>query len=70
MTKIKYSQDIDVLNVELEKGKYEFSEEIADGIILDLSKDGGILAIEILNVMKRFTRPVARRIKNKYALAP
>ena len=69
MSQIKYLPDIDVLNVELKKGKYEISQEIAEGIVLDLSKDGEVLAIEILDAMKRLTKPVARQFKAKYALS-
>lgn len=69
MARIKYSSDIDVLNVELKKGKYEISQEIAEGVILDLSKDGEILAIEIIDAVKRLAKPVARQLKTKYALS-
>ena len=53
MWKIKYWKDVDILDIELRDGKYEYSEEIAEGVILDLDKNGEIMAIEILNVSKR-----------------
>lgn len=41
------------MDIELRDGKYEYSEEIAEGVILDLDKNGEIMAIEILNISKR-----------------
>ena len=32
---IKYWKDVDILDIELKEGKYEYSEEIAEGVILD-----------------------------------
>ena len=68
MAEIKYWQDTDVLDIELKKGKYKFSEEIANGIILDISGDGDILSIEILDAMQRLAKPIARRVAQHYAL--
>jgi uncharacterized protein YuzE len=39
---IKYWKDVDILNIELKEGKYEYSEEIA-GVILDIDKSGEII---------------------------
>ncbi len=50
---IKYWKDVDVLDICVKEGKYEYSEEVADGVILDIGKDGEILSIEILNATKR-----------------
>lgn len=55
---IKYWKDVDILDIELRDGKYEYSEEIAEGVILDLDKNGEIMAIEILNVSKRLDNSV------------
>ena len=69
MTDIKYWKDIDVLNIEFEKGDFEFSEEVADGVILDISKDGDIRAIEILDATKKMDKPLAQRLVEKYSVA-
>jgi len=69
MTNIKYWKDIDVLNIEVKKGDYEYSEEVADGVTLDLSKEGDIIAIEILDATKRMDRPIANRLAEKYEVA-
>ncbi len=69
MSNIKYWKDIDVLNIEVKKGDYEYSEEVAEGVILDIGKDGDIMAIEILDATKRMDQPVAQRLAKKYAVA-
>ena len=50
---IKYFKDIDILNIELHKGEFGYSEEIAEGVIFDISREGEILSIEVLNVAKK-----------------
>jgi len=67
MTKIKYWKDIDVLNIEVKKGKYEYSEEVAEGVILDISKEGDLIGVEILDATKKMEKPVAEKIISKYA---
>ncbi|MFQ6137415.1 MAG: DUF2283 domain-containing protein [Candidatus Hydrothermarchaeales archaeon] len=67
MTKIKYWKDVDVLNIDLKEGDYEYSEEVADGIVLDIDKDGEILSIEILNATKRMDAPLIQKLSDKYA---
>ncbi len=69
MTEIRYWKDIDVLNIDVKKGKYEDSEEVADGVVIDINKDGEILSIEILDATKKMGGPVAQKISSKYAVA-
>ncbi|KAF5412743.1 MAG: DUF2283 domain-containing protein [Euryarchaeota archaeon] len=54
---IKYFKDIDILNIELHEGEFGYSEEIADGVIFDISQEGEILSIEVLDVAKKFRKP-------------
>ncbi len=54
--KITYDPEVDIMNIYFQKGKYEVSEEIAEGIIIDLTKDGKVISIEILNVSKRMPK--------------
>ncbi len=50
---IKYLEDIDILNIELQSGEFEYSEEVAEGVIVDIGKEGEILGIEIIDVKRR-----------------
>ena len=46
---IKYFKNIDILNIELHKGEFEYSEKIADGVIFDISQEDEIMSIEVLD---------------------
>jgi len=66
---IKYMKDIDVLNIELQEGNFEYSEEIGEGVILDIGKKGDILSIEIVDATKRLGKEVADKITQRYLTA-
>ena len=63
---IKYIKDIDILNIELKEGEFQYSQELGEGIILDLSEDGEILGIEIIDASKRLGQDIATKIASKY----
>jgi len=62
-------KDIDVLNIELQEGNFEYSEEIGEGVILDIGKKGDILSIEIVDATKRLGKEVAAKITQRYLTA-
>ncbi|MBS3176453.1 DUF2283 domain-containing protein [Candidatus Woesearchaeota archaeon] len=64
-----YDKHADVLNIEIEEGEYWKSVELANGIILDISKDGKVTGIEILKASKRFAGDVKKVIENAKVLA-
>ena len=66
---IKYLEDIDILNIELQSGDFEYSEEVAEGVIVDISKEGEILGIEIIDAKRRLGVGVANKIAKKYEAA-
>jgi uncharacterized protein YuzE len=66
---IKYIKDIDVLNIELKEGSFEYSEEIGEGVILDIGENGDILGIEIIDATKRLGKEVADKITRRYLTA-
>ena len=49
-----YDKEADVLNIELNDKDYWKSIELPNGVIVDITKDGTITAIEILNASKLF----------------
>ncbi|MBS3053499.1 MAG: DUF2283 domain-containing protein [Candidatus Aenigmarchaeota archaeon] len=53
---IVYDPETDSMDIEFQKGKYEVSKEIAKGIVIDYTKDGKIISIEILNASKRMPK--------------
>ena len=66
---IKYWKDVDILDIELKKEDYEYSEEIAEGVILDIDKKGEIISIEILDMSKRLDDFVIGMITQHYLMA-
>ena len=63
------TKDIDILNIELQSGNFEYSEEVVEGVIVDISKEGEILGIEIIDAKRRLGGGVANKIAKKYAAA-
>jgi uncharacterized protein YuzE len=42
--KISYDPEVDAMNIKFQSGKYSISNEIADGIIVDYTKDGRVIS--------------------------
>lgn len=55
MTKTWYDEEEDVLNIQLSSKKYWKSVALHNGVVLDLSTDGTIIAVEVLHASKVFT---------------
>jgi len=51
--KIRYDKEVDALYIDLLDLPSLESEEIAPGVIVDYSKDGRIVGIEVLNVSQK-----------------
>jgi len=51
--KITYDPEADAMNIKFQSGKYNISKEIAEGIIIDYTKDGRVISIEILDASKK-----------------
>jgi len=50
-----YDKESDVLNIEINEKDYWKSIELPDGIVVDISKDGSITSIEVLNASRLFS---------------
>jgi uncharacterized protein YuzE len=60
---ITYDKEEDILNIQIQDSGYWKSVEIPNGVIIDVSKDGKIIAIEILRASKIFSGDVKRVIE-------
>lgn len=49
-----YDKEEDILNIQIQDKEYWKSVELPNGVVLDISKDGSINSIEILNASKIF----------------
>lgn len=54
MKEIWYDKEADVLNIEIGDKEYWKSVELPKGVVVDISKDGSIISIEILCASKLF----------------
>ncbi len=59
---MSYDSGADAMFIEIRKGRYEISEELAENIILDLDKEGRVLGVEVLEVSKRLKKRTLRRM--------
>ena len=50
-----YDKEEDIFNIQLQEKEYWKSIELPSGLIIDLSKDGKIISIEILNASNVFS---------------
>ena len=64
-----YSKEDDMMNIQLSDKPYWKSIELANGIVIDLSKDGSIIAIEILHASKVFSGDVRNVIESAKIVA-
>ena len=55
--KVKYDKETDILYITLSEETIEESNEEKKGFILDYSKNGNLVGIEILNAMKSSMNP-------------
>ena len=49
-----YDEEDDILAIRIKDGIYWKSVELSNGAVLDISKDGSVLGIEVLNASKVF----------------
>ena len=62
---VRYDKETDAMYIYAEKGEYEVSEEIGEGVIVDISKDGKVIGIEILDASEKLSPQVLKGIKLK-----
>jgi uncharacterized protein YuzE len=58
-----YDKEEDILNVQIQDKEYWKSVELPSGILIDISKDGSIVGIEILQASKIFSGDVRKVIQ-------
>ena len=62
-----YDKEEDIFNIQLQEKEYWKSIELPSGLIIDVSKDGKVISIEILNASSVFsgdTKMVIEPAKN------
>lgn len=70
--KLTYSKDVDIAYIKLESGKYEVSQELSHGVVVDMTQKGKILGFEIYEATKRlpsFIRKTKKAVKPQQAVS-
>lgn len=52
----------DIMRIKFQEGEYEISKEVGDGIVIDMTKDNKIIAIEILDVSEKIPKKEIKEI--------
>ena len=50
-----YDKEEDILNIQIKEGGYWKSVELPNGIVIDIAKDGSIVAFEVMRASKVFS---------------
>ncbi|MDP4012478.1 MAG: DUF2283 domain-containing protein [Candidatus Nanoarchaeia archaeon] len=64
-----YDEEEDILNIQLSEEDYWKSIELGNGIIIDVSKKGSIIAFEILRASKIFSGELKKVIETANKVA-
>ena len=59
---VNYDPEVDAMRIKFQGGEYEISEEVGDGIIVDMTKEGKVMAIEMLDVSERMPEETLKSI--------
>ena len=54
--KISFDPKHDIIRIKFQEGKYATSKEVDEGIVIDMTKDSKIMAIEILDVSSKIPK--------------
>ena len=52
--KISYDPKVDAMYIRFKNGKYDHTKKITDEILIDVTTDGKVLGLEILDAKKQF----------------
>ncbi len=67
--KLYYDPDVDALYLRLAEEKIVDSQEVRPGVVLDFDAQDRVVAIEILNLKKRFPGTDVKRLQLEVASA-
>ena len=64
--KVRYDKEVDAMYIYAEEGSSAYSEEIGEGVIIDISAEGKVIGMEILDASEKFSpKSLSSMILNK-----
>ncbi len=61
--KINFDPKADAIRIKFQEGEYEISKEVDEGVIIDMTKDNQIMAIEILDISEKMPKSSLKDIR-------
>ena len=52
--KISYDPKVDAMYIRFKSGRYDHTKKVSDEILVDVTKSGDVLGLEILDAKKQF----------------
>lgn len=52
--KINYDPKVDAMYIRFTRGRYDHTQKVNDSVMVDVTKGGKVLGLEILNAKKQF----------------
>ena len=52
--KISYDPKVDAMYIRFKRGRYDHTKKVSDEILVDVTKSGDVLGLEILDAKKQF----------------
>ncbi|OGE29632.1 hypothetical protein A2867_02090 [Candidatus Daviesbacteria bacterium RIFCSPHIGHO2_01_FULL_40_11] len=65
--KITYDKKIDAMYIKLRTGRYDHSKKVTDDILIDISKKGEVLGLEILEASKNIGKVKREKVAIDFA---
>lgn len=60
--KITFDPKHNIMRIKLREGKYGVSKEVGEGVVIDMTKDNKVMAIEILDVSEKFPKKEIKEV--------
>lgn len=65
--KITYDKKVDAMYIKLRIGRYDHSKKVTDDILVDVTKKGEILGLEILDASKNIGKVKKEKVPIEFA---
>ena len=61
--KISYDPKVDAMYIRFKSGRYDHTKKITDEILVDITEDGKVLGLEILDAKRQFGKIKPEKIE-------
>lgn len=68
--KITYDKNVDAMYIKLRAGRYDHTKKVTDDILVDVSKKGKVLGLEILDASKNVGKVKKEKVAVEFASIP